>query len=522
MNGFAASKWTLSHEEKLLLIDEKSLSDVESESGKADLEQRFPTQQWLATAKSYCKASRVSSLTSLALRTGIFLLPSFLHPRASRERLRGDKLGPTAYLDGMRGLAALFVFFCHYFYTSFVISEGWGRNNAHYEFWRLPLVRLLFSGPSMVCIFFVISGYALSLKPLKQIRSRSWDSFSNTMGSFIFRRAFRLFLPTAASTFMVLCLLQLGVYEETRDFANDRAYIRNVVEHHPVLEENFRAQFKHWRGEMFNFLHFWGWEKFGGSTGYDVHLWTIPVEYRCSMVLFLVLVGFSRLRTGPRLAGVAVMAWFCLYNDRWEPLLFLMGMGLAELDIIRDAHSPPQNTTPSPLLPFEEAPTQKRCCRPSTAWVFLSIPALYLLSEPDAGPEGVYGWEYLGSLIPEYFSEKYRFWQMVGAVWFVFCAGRSPQWQRFFNTPVIQYLGRISFAMYLMHGPVTHTAGYMIQRWAWSITGIEGDAFTLGFILASLFNIPLVLWVADIFSRAVDAPTVKFTRWLENKCVING
>lgn len=65
MNGFAASKWTLSHEEKLLLIDEKSLSDVESESGKADLEQRFPTQQWLATAKSYCKASRVSSLSTL-------------------------------------------------------------------------------------------------------------------------------------------------------------------------------------------------------------------------------------------------------------------------------------------------------------------------------------------------------------------------------------------------------------------------------------------------------------------------
>ncbi|KAK8042304.1 acyltransferase family-domain-containing protein [Apiospora rasikravindrae] len=536
MNGYAASKWTQSHEEKLLLIEERSMSDVESESGRMELDQRFPAQQWLSRAKSYGKAFRISALSSVVIRSAIFLLPSFLHPsRNSRERLRGgDKLGPTAYLDGMRGLAALFVFFCHYFYTSFVIAEGWGHNDANYHFWKLPFVRLLFSGPSMVCIFFIISGYALSLKPLKQIRGRSFEGLLNTMTSFIFRRGFRLFLPTAASTFMVVCLLQLGAYEGTREFAYDPNYVRNVAEHHPLLEDTFSEQFLHWAGEMFNFLHFWSWEKFGGSTGYDVHLWTIPVEYRCSMVLFLSLIGLARMRTGVRLTCLAILMWFMLHNDRWEPLLFLVGTALAELDIIRGAHnsagsaSPSANSAPASLLPFEEkgSPSSPRPCKcrkvKGLAYVLLSVPALYLMSEPDAGPDGVPGWETLGALIPEYFSDRYRFWQMVGGALFVFCVARSPLWQRVFTTGPVQYLGRLSFAIYLMHGPVTHTLGYRVQRWAWtSVTGIETEAaFRSGAILAAAINIPVVLWAADIFARAVDAPIVRFTRWLETRVSI--
>ncbi|KAK8125507.1 uncharacterized protein PG998_001266 [Apiospora kogelbergensis] len=522
MNGYAASKWTLSHEEKLLLIEERSMSDVESESGRMDFDQRFPPQQWLSTVKSYSKAFRISALSSAVIRSAIFLLPSFLHPsRNSRERLRGgDKLGPTAYLDGMRGLAALFVFFCHYFYTSFVIAEGWGHNDDNYYFWKLPFARLVFSGPSMVCIFFIISGYALSLKPLKQIRSRSFDGLLNTMTSFIFRRGFRLFLPTAASTFMVVCLLQLGAYEGTREFAYDRNYVRNVAEYHPELQDTFALQLAHWAGEMFNFLHFWSWEKFGGSTGYDVHLWTIPVEYRCSMVLFLVLIGTARLRSGARFGCLAVLMWFMLHNDRWEPLLFSVGMVLAELDIIRGAHSnngpAPTPSAPASVLPFgeKESPSPKKPCKcrkvRGLAYVLLSVPALYLMSEPDAGPDGVPGWNTLAALIPAYFSDRYRFWQMVGGALFVFCVARAPSGS---------YLGRLSFAIYLMHGPVTHTIGYRVQRWAWdSVTGFETEAaFHAGAALAAVVNVPLVIWAADVFARAVDAPIVRFTRWLETR-----
>ncbi|XXH03942.1 Dipeptidyl-peptidase 5 [Hypoxylon texense] len=525
MNGYAVSRTSLSHEEKLSLIDDRSLSDVESESARIDLDGRFSNIQWAASAKTYCNGLRLSSWSSTILRTGVFLLPSFFQHRCARDRFRTEKLHPTAYLDGMRGLAALFVFFCHYFYTAFNIAEGWGHNGVNHEIWRLPFVRLLYSGPSMVCIFFVISGYALSLKPLKQARSRSFDGFSQTMTSFIFRRFFRLYLPPFISTFGVMILLRLGVYEMTRDFASDRKYIHNVIEHHPVLEETTQKQLWHWMKEMYDFVHIWGWEKFGGATGYDVHLWTIPVEFRCSMMLFLVMLGTARLRTGIRFLCLGILMWFVLRSDRWEMLLFFWGMVIAELDLIRGAHEPnaPQLPSPAPLLPLEKAPDPAPARKRKSSnylWTALSVPALYLMSEPDAGPTGVPGWNYLETFIPEWFSDKYRYYQMIGSILFVLCAARSAAWQRAFNAPTVQYFGRISYALYLMHGPVMHTAGFAVQRRVWDRTGTEGCAYNWGMVVASVINIPLVIWAADVFWRAVDAPTVRFTKWLEAKLSI--
>ncbi|KAI0024297.1 acyltransferase [Xylariomycetidae sp. FL0641] len=607
MNGYAASKASFAHEEKLALIDERSLSEVESDSGRIDLDGRFTTIPWISTAKAYSRGLRLSSWGHLLRRTGLFLLPSFIQPRlltTIRERHSGPdwgshnpgggagggsggKLGPTAYLDGMRGLAALFVFFCHYFYTQFAVHEGWGHNGAHRDFWRLPGVRLLYAGPSMVCVFFIVSGYALSLKPLRQLRARQYDGLARTLTSFTFRRAFRLYLPTLASTFLVLVLLRLGCFEGTRAFADDPAFMRNVHETHPPLPEpTFAAQVRHWAWQMFDFAHVWSWEKNGGSTQYDVHLWTIPVEFRCSMVLFLVLLATARLRTAARFAVVAAFALFVLRSDRWEMLLFLAGLVFAELDLIRGAHGGPSEreraaaaaahrphyhhggyrhvpsasiasiassvassvvssgpTSPS-LLPFSEKDKETlgvgigsgstssgaseknnsnnnngTLMTASTFWALLSLPGLWLMSTSDDGPAGVPGFDFLAGGIPGWFTEGYRYWQMWGAAAFVFCAARSPGfWQRrVFDAAPVQYLGRVSYALYLMHGPVTHTAGFRVQRWAYALTGVDGPQYYRGVALHAAVNIPLVLWAADVFWRAVDAPIVRFTRWLEGK-----
>lgn len=530
MNGHVASKPSRKHEESFDLQDEKSISDVEKNAARADSERKVPILKWVDPAWTSVSGFRSVSWRAAILRTGFFLLPSFVQSRLSRDhRLRTEKLSPTAYLDGMRGLAAFFVFFCHYFYTCFVIVNGYGYGEDNYYMLQLPFIRLFYSGPPMVCVFFVISGYALSYRPLKLIRSRNSEGFATTMTSFVFRRAMRLFLPTAISTFMVVILLRLGLYEWTRDFASDRTYMRNIQEHHPGRTETTTGQVQNWAWNMFKFLHIWGWEKFGGSTGYDVHLWTIPVEFRASMMLFLALIGTARLRTGIRFFVLAAIMWFTYRSDRWEMLLFYCGMVLAELDIIRGAHSNPATTaalpvaeqTSTPLLsPQSSGPVRRGGRGRSFGWIGLSIVALYLMSQPDAHAEETPGWIFLTTLIPEWFSDKYRYWQIVGSIIFVLCVGRSPPWQRAFNTPVVQYFGKISYAIYLMHGPVLHTFGYAIERWAWSITGVEGPEYLKGFLLAAIFIVPLVIWAADVFWRAVDAPVVRFSKWVEQKCSI--
>lgn len=153
-------------------------------------------------------------------------------------------------------------------------------------------------------------------------------------------------------------------------------------------------------------------------------------------------------------------------------------------------------------------------------WAIVSIFSLYLMSQPDGRGDVTPGWIYLTSLIPKWWeAEQYRYWQSVGAIVFIIAVGHSPRWQRFFNTGVVQYFGKISYAIYLMHGPAMHTMGYHWEKWAYSWTGVEGYWYNAGFFLGAAFCVPTVVWWADVFWRAVDIPTVKFAKWFESKCV---
>jgi peptidoglycan/LPS O-acetylase OafA/YrhL len=309
-------------------------------------------------------------------------------------------------------------------------------------------------------------------------------------------------------------MIRLGIYEITREFS-DSAYLHNVHEHHPVQLATFYEQLKDWLLQMFNFICIFSWAPFAGSTGYDVHLWTIPVELRASMMLFLTLIGLSRLRPWLRLTFLSGLTLFVLRNDRWDMTLFFSGMFIAELDLIR------QSSTDSSSL-FEGCTSSKfrKSLLIPTFWTLLAFFSLYLMSQPDEHSESTPGWVWLCSWIPEWFSEKYRYWQTIGSILFVLVATRMPLLQRPFNTRIVQYFGKISYALYLVHGPVMHTIGYVVQPWAWRMTGTESKAqYMSGFLLGALINIPLVIWAADLFWRFIDAPSVKFARWFENVCI---
>jgi peptidoglycan/LPS O-acetylase OafA/YrhL len=507
-----------SPEESLSLFNEKTLSDLESDYADDEAERRFPSSSWTDTVKPYIRTARICSWRTLLYRGGFALLPSFIQSRFSTEESKPEKIFPTAYLDGMRGLAALFVFFCHYFYTCFVITfgYGYGEPGTNNNVLQLPIIRLLYSGPPMVCLFFVISGYALSLKPLKLMRARSWDNLTNTMTSSVFRRGLRLFLPTTISTFMVFLLLRLNFYEGTREFSFDKRFMRNIQEMHPEQLESFTIQFYDWVWRLFEFVHVWSWEPFGGSTPYDVHLWTIPVEFRCSMVLFIVLMGVAKLRTWIRFVTLLGVSWFTYRNDRWEMLLFLSGTLLAELDLISAAR---KATCILPSTGLLASPSSKREKFLRAFWIILGIASLYLMSQPDDGFETTPGWVYLGTLIPEWYTDKYRFYQVLGSILFVLSTNKSKLLQRPFNTSFVQYFGKISYAIYLVHGPVLHVVGYRIERWAWGITGYETRRqYLAGFGLAGVFVVPAVVWAADLFWRGVDVRVVGFARWVEGKC----
>jgi len=496
------------HEALSLLNENHAIDrDLEKHLERDDCE---PTSVVSAMLDRLIRAACPANFFTFIARLTYSIIPSFLQSWIFRDSGRKPaKLFPTSYLDGIRGLAAFFVFFCHYSYTCFVITKGYGQGEEgeNTNWLQLPIIRLFYSGPPMVCVFFVVSGYALSLKPLKQMRARQWSGLQNTLFSSLFRRWIRLYGPTTISTFLVVVMLRLGWYEGTREFAGDKTFIRNVVEHHPNRLDTTSIELQNWGWSVFGFMQIWTWQQYAGSTPYDPHLWTIPVEFRASIVLFMVLLALSKVRTWIRFTLLFIITSFAYRWDRWEMVLFLAGSAIAELDLIRSSHSSSPNT---PRSLFSKA-----------WWIFTALFALYLMSQPDELFEETPGWVWLSKQIPGWVEYKYRYWQCAGSIVFVWAVGNATFLQNPFNHPAVQYLGRISYALYLVHGPVIHVVGYRVERWAWSITGYETEQqYITGFLLGSIFIIPATIWAADLFWRACDTPCVRFARWLEEACVV--
>ena len=89
----------------------------------------------------------------------------------------------------------------------------------------------------------------------------------------------------------------------------------------------------------------------------------------------------------------------------------------------------------------------------------------------------------------------------------------------------MQYLGRISFGLYLMHGLVIHTFGYWLEMITFKhIFGFTRDdvystAFNSVFVVDTCIILAACVWMGDIFYRAVNSPALRFARWLEARCI---
>jgi peptidoglycan/LPS O-acetylase OafA/YrhL len=365
----------------------------------------------------------------------------------------------------MRGLAAFIVFFCHLTYGTFDLTHSWGakpdpenrpfqNDDVNKNFLRLPIVRLLYSGPPMVAIFFVVSGYALSYKPLKLMRSRKQEQFMMNMCSSIFRRGLRLFLPCFASTFLVICLAQLNLYKITEDFARQT---RTLREDHCYTQPNPWLQLTDWLQQMLIFVDVFDWSLYAGSIELDRHLWTIPTEFRCSMALFLTHMLVARMTTRLRISTLTVLVIWGVSQDRWELCPFWAGAMIAELDII--------HISKSSDLPTSLSSKTTRSFASKIFYALTFLCSLFLLSYPDAAGHASPGYVTLTYFIPTMFTQKHRFWPTVGAILIVWTSSRSKFLrQRVFCWAPVQYLGKISFPLYVVHGPVIHTLGYLVSH----------------------------------------------------------
>lgn len=298
---------------------------------------------------------------------------------------------------------------------------------------------------------------------------------------------------------------------------------------------------------------------------YNGHLWTIPIEFLGSMVVFLAVLASSHMASTARMVLLSTLAGLGLRFGRWDFWLFLGGVVLAEwslilleaeaasddLPTIHGTHFTGLNQTTSSRLSQKLWSCIKQAFRPVSAFkspfkIALLLISLYLLSY--AGESSYPGYyhvplaSYIPSLYEPIFLGNEHFILSLGAILLIFILTISPNLQSPFLSPFAQYLGDISYSLYIVHGLVLFTLGTGLQelwtgqvgeeRWVDNGVGelvegvvrteVDGRTYGKAFLLCVIANTVAVFWAADLFWRIIDGRVIGVGRRIEGLFVRKG
>jgi peptidoglycan/LPS O-acetylase OafA/YrhL len=285
------------------------------------------------------------------------------------------------FLDGLRGWGAVFVLLYHIFCDGLPFDADLGNHLRYF----LP-----FSGGMAIFVFFVVSGFSLSIGYLAKGDLRSWVSI--TAGRYV-----RLAIPIFAACLIVHVAMLLGLIDPA---AWRLERFRLLLNFAPAT------------GQLFQFSFFDVFFNYSYTKTYIGPLWTMAFELLGS---FLVLLAILLVRPMPfrplLLVGLAGLI-LSLAGDSEYAMLALFPIGAALADGFHGG------------------------------WI-KSIPRF-------AGLGLFCG----GCLVPLLIPYSITAWGAIGASALVAGSIVVPRIRDFLDGPLSAHLGRISFPLYLMHGPV--------------------------------------------------------------------
>lgn len=428
----------------------------------------------------------------------------------------------TAYLDGLRGFAAFLVYFYHHiswFYgPTDALLYGWGHEGYHFIF-QLPFLRVFFTGGNAaVAIFFILSGYVLSLSPLRSLRDGNPKKCYNSLISATVRRPFRLYIPPigVGLAFALVLHLPFGLapkmawptpestlYKELVRFVPETWHMVNPFERHGTKE--------HW-------------------YIYNPPSYTMAIEFVGSMAVFSLIAAFSTVSTRIRAGLFALACITFLTTGLWAMAMFMGGVLLALND----------------LSGWDHAFLEKKPLRVSrsvmhhifffTGWYLLCQPSG--IRDPKQSSEQPGFYILTEILTPRvYFQDEYwRWWNFWGALMLVYAVLRIQYLQTFFTTKPLKYLGRVCFALYLVHTPLLWTINDRVYRllgtrqhqdlvlwiddWFWIPDwGVHG--LSLRFLVGQAINTPINFAVAELGTWVLDEPSITVGKWVVRKLGID-
>jgi peptidoglycan/LPS O-acetylase OafA/YrhL len=375
----------------------------------------------------------------------------------------------VAYLDGIRGVAALSVFLHHYlmvFYSSVYSLDPAASHLHNMEInYGQSLLSVLSGGYFPVCVFFVLSGYVLS---------RKYFLTNNTevLVSSAYRRFIRLYVPVAFTMILAFLLIKFGLFY-------------NVPASRIQHSES-------WLGSMWTFpepfhrllMCLRVSTMFQGDNAFDTTLWTMSVELTGSFLVF----AFLALTHNARNKQVSLFLLFSLcaitYNRPMATFVFGISLNYVE------------NAAPS--LGSHRAGI--------IATIFL-VAGLLLGSFPDSGNISGTVFAHMSWV----FTKAEHWVHLTGAYLLVTAFVLSCPLQRFVSLRVFRFFGYISFALYLIHPLIMGSLSCYLLLHMYPSIGYNHAALYI-FLLTTAVCIP-ASW---LMTKYIDEPGIWLSKYIYN------
>ena len=357
----------------------------------------------------------------------------------------------------MRGIAAFSVVISHFLLAFFPLSlralfpwaaKAGTPGGVTERIASHPLLVTLWNGQLPVCIFFVLSGYVLT-------RKYFLTGDAENIRSQAARRYLRLGIPVFASVIFAMLASYLYAIDQASILTGSVWLTKNIppTDWLVALKEGV-----------------YGAVLYGQASTNHV-LWTMQVEFIGSMLIF----GYA-LIAGSRhllMSAVYVALMLTVAKYQWPYFLaFLIGAHIGRM----------------------EAPKHK-------ALIYLAALAGYLIASI---PVPFNGWAY----IPVTTSHRLPLVSVIGGSLIVY-AVRFGALASLLHSRPVQFLGRISYPLYLIHLPVLLSVGcgtFIAIIHAGQSRGVSATVALVSFLAVTL---PL----AWLFERFVDARAIQLAKW---------
>lgn len=375
----------------------------------------------------------------------------YVAPALSNGPSSNDQPGRIVFLDGLRGWASLMVVFSHVLQVWLLNPEAMAQRGTT---WLLSIINLtplgvMMDGALAVHIFFAISGFVLAYPVLTS------STPSLTLAKLAVARYPRLTVPIIVSCLIAYLVTKAGGWHNVpAGEASASSWLRS---------------FYRFDGGVLDLLRFVLWDvyfAYDTARSWNAVLWTMAIELKGSMALFLLLTVPSRparLAIGIGLAASTLGTYYSGFFLGYLLAELMLGHGLGRRQVATGYRSGLGLALLAAALILA---------------VLGRTPVLLGLETGHLG--GITGKNIVAGLL------------LTGTL-------RVEAMRRLLETPCSRLLGRISFSLYLVHLPIICA----ISSWLFLALHqtVPFPATVLSVLVATL---ALSILAADLFSRLIE------------------